>query len=60
HETCSYKEFRWGIADRTASIRIPRSVGELGYGYLEDRRPNANADPYRIAARMLRTVCGID
>lgn len=60
HETCSYREFRWGIADRTASIRIPRSVGTLGYGYLEDRRPNANADPYRISARMLKTVCGID
>ncbi len=60
HETCSYREFRWGVADRTASIRIPRAVGEVGYGYLEDRRPNANADPYRIAARMLRTVCGID
>jgi glutamine synthetase len=60
HETCAYNEFRWGIADRTASIRVPRAVGEVGYGYLEDRRPNANADPYRIAARMLQTVCGID
>jgi glutamine synthetase len=59
HETCSYKEFRYGAADRTASIRIPRHVAKNGCGYLEDRRPNANADPYAIAARMLRTVCGI-
>jgi glutamine synthetase len=57
HETCSYKEFRFGVADRTSSIRIPRSVADQGYGYFEDRRPNANADPYEIATRMLKTVC---
>lgn len=60
HETCSYNEFKYGAADRTASIRIPRHVADEGCGYLEDRRPNANADPYQVAARMLRTVCNID
>lgn len=60
HETCSYREFRYGIADRTASVRIPRHVAQAGCGYLEDRRPNANADPYQVASRLLRTVCGID
>jgi len=60
HETARYDEFRFGVSDRTASIRIPREVAETGRGYLEDRRPNANADPYRIATRMLQTVCGID
>jgi glutamine synthetase len=60
HETAHFSEFTYGVSDRTASIRIPRSVQEDGCGYLEDRRPNANADPYKIAARMLRTVCGID
>jgi glutamine synthetase len=59
HETAHFSEFSYGVSDRTASIRIPRSVHENGYGYLEDRRPNANADPYKIAARILRTVCGI-
>ena len=59
HETCSYKEFRYGDSDRTASIRIPRNVTLEGKGYLEDRRPNANADPYRVASRMLKTVCEI-
>lgn len=59
HETCSYKEFRYGAADRTASIRIPRNVALEGMGYLEDRRPNANADPYRVASQMLKTVCDI-
>ena len=60
HETAHFSEFSYGVSDRTASIRIPRSVQDTGRGYLEDRRPNANADPYKIAARMLRTVCGID
>jgi glutamine synthetase len=59
HETCSYRQFKYGIADRTSSIRIPRSVGVTNSGYLEDRRPNANADPYLVAARMLTTVCHI-
>lgn len=60
HETCSYKEFRYGVADRGASIRIPRHVATKGYGYLEDRRPCANACPYEVTARILMTVCDID
>ncbi len=56
HETCSIHEFRAGPSDRGASIRIPLHVAKQGYGYLEDRRPGANADPYRIAARILKTV----
>src|SRR5262245_11112932 len=27
------------------------------HGYLEDRRPAANADPYLVSVRMLETVC---
>jgi len=57
HETCSHDEFKWGVADRTASIRIPRAVATDGKGYLEDRRPNANCDPYRVTCAMLITVC---
>lgn len=60
HETCNINEFRSGVADRGASIRIPRSVANKGYGYLEDRRPGANADPYRVATRILSSVCAID
>ena len=58
HETCSYQEFKWGIADRTASIRIPRQAEVDGMGYLEDRRPNANCNPYVVAQLMIETVCG--
>tara|TARA_Y100000593_G_C4301408_1_gene333568 strand:+ start:316 stop:1377 length:1062 start_codon:yes stop_codon:yes gene_type:complete len=56
HETCSYKEFRWGVADRTASIRIPRHVQTDRRGYLEDRRPNANCDPYEVTKVILETT----
>ncbi|MCA9311783.1 MAG: glutamine synthetase, partial [Phycisphaerales bacterium] len=58
HETCSINEFRSGVADRGASIRIPRSVELAGYGYLEDRRPGANCDPYLVCNLLLSTICG--
>jgi|SRR5579871_1172323 len=58
HETCSIHEFRYGIADRGCSIRVPRSVAERGYGYFEDRRPGANADPYQVGLMLVRTVLG--
>lgn len=57
HETASIHEFKHGVADRGASIRIPQPVALKGYGYLEDRRPAANADPYAVSARILETVC---
>ena len=58
HETCSYREFRYGVADRGASVRIPWQVHRDGKGYIEDRRPNANCDPYRVVGLILNTVCG--
>lgn len=57
HETCSIDSFRAGVAHRGASVRIPQSVAIDGHGYLEDRRPGANADPYRVVARLVETVC---
>lgn len=57
HETCSYKEFRHGVSDRGASIRIPLHVAQAGRGYLEDRRPCANVDPYVVTRLILETVC---
>ncbi|MEE2829148.1 MAG: glutamine synthetase beta-grasp domain-containing protein [Myxococcota bacterium] len=59
HETCSFREFKYGVGDRTASIRIPLGTAQVGYGYLEDRRPNANADPYAIAGVMLQTAANL-
>ena len=57
HETCSIDQFKNGVADRGASIRIPRQVASRGCGYLEDRRPGANSDPYLVCTRILETVC---
>ena len=59
HETCRYDEFKAGVSDRTASVRLPANVATDGCGYLEDRRPNANACPYEVARVMLETVCGL-
>lgn len=58
HETCSYKEYRYGVSDRGASVRIPWQVARDGKGYIEDRRPNANMDPYIVTRLILDTVCG--
>ena len=58
HETCNYNEFEYGDADRGASIRIPRDVMTNGCGYIEDRRPAANADPYLVTRQLLATSCG--
>ncbi|MEE2960535.1 MAG: glutamine synthetase beta-grasp domain-containing protein [Myxococcota bacterium] len=60
HETCSFREYRYAVGDRTASIRIPAHVQAEGKGYLEDRRPCANIDPYEVSAILLKTVCNID
>ena len=59
HETCRYDEYKYGVSDRTASVRIPLLVEQEGRGYLEDRRPNANADPYLVAAVLLKTTCDL-
>jgi glutamine synthetase len=60
HETCDIHTFKAGAADRGCSIRIPRPVEQKGYGYFEDRRPGANADPYLVAARICATICDVD
>lgn len=58
-ETASINQFSWGISDRGASIRLPRSVEKEGCGYLEDRRPGANANPYDISIMLLATICDL-
>jgi len=57
HETAAITDFSYGISDRGASIRIPiLAVQNDWCGYLEDRRPASNADPYKIAGRIIKTV----
>lgn len=50
-------KFRYGVADRGGSCRIPRSVGIVAKGHFEDRRPGANADPYKVTGYLMST-CG--
>ncbi|WP_235298380.1 glutamine synthetase beta-grasp domain-containing protein [Portibacter marinus] len=57
HETAAITDFSYGVSDRGASIRIPLYTVEHDWsGYLEDRRPNSAADPYKVAARIIKTV----
>ena len=59
HETASYKEFFYGVSHRGASVRIPWQVAVDKKGYIEDRRPNANMDPYVVNRLIVETVCGV-
>ena len=58
HETAPYNVFSYGVSNRGASIRIPWQVERDGKGYAEDRRPNANMDPYTVTRLIIETVCG--
>ena len=55
-ETSDINEFSWGVADRYSSVRIPRHVHQNQKGYLEDRRPASNADPYAVCAVIIITT----
>jgi glutamine synthetase len=45
------------VSDRGSSIRIPIATAQNGWkGYLEDRRPASNADPYKVTAQILATL----
>ncbi|MGO3931487.1 glutamine synthetase beta-grasp domain-containing protein [Rhodopseudomonas pseudopalustris] len=60
HETAPWNKFSYGVADRGASIRVPHSFVNNGYrGYLEDRRPNSQGDPYQIAFQVLKTIASV-
>ena len=58
HETSDINTFSSGVADRGASIRIPRDLHDSGYksGYLEDRRPSSNMDPYVVTRCIAETI----
>jgi glutamine synthetase len=57
HETAPWNEFSYGVSDRGASVRIPWQVEVDQKGYIEDRRPNANCDPYVVTRLIVDTVC---
>merc|ERR1719192_1458806 len=53
----SIHDFSAGVANRGCSIRIPRDVAEKKEGYLEDRRPSSNCDPYQVTEVLVKTCC---
>ena len=57
HETAPWNKFSYGVSDRGASVRIPWQVEVDGRGYIEDRRPNANCDPYKVTQLIIETCC---
>ena len=57
HETAPWSEFSYGVSNRGASVRIPWQVEIDKKGYIEDRRPNANMDPYVVTRLITDTVC---
>ncbi|CAN5827967.1 glutamine synthetase beta-grasp domain-containing protein [soil metagenome] len=57
HETAPWTEFSYGVSNRGASIRIPWQVAADKKGYIEDRRPNANMDPYVVTRLITDAVC---
>jgi glutamine synthetase len=57
HETAPWDKFHYGVSDRGASVRIPWQVEVDQKGYIEDRRPNANCDPYVVTRLIVDTCC---
>jgi len=51
HETSSCDKFSYGVGNRAASVRIPsQTFHDAGKGYIEDRRPASNINPYVVGA----------
>lgn len=56
HETANINTFSWGVANRGCSIRVGRDTEKQGKGYLEDRRPASNMDPYVVISLLAETT----
>lgn len=55
-ETAPIDEYSYGFGTRDTSIRVPRQVSKVGFGYFEDRRPAANVDPYLAMMRIGQSI----
>jgi glutamine synthetase len=55
-ETQSIDTFSWGVSDRGASIRVPQDTAKEWKGYVEDRRPGSNANPYKIIKEIVTSL----
>lgn len=55
-ETASITAFTYGIGTRNTSMRISNKVVKDKCGYVEDRRPAANVDPYKAMLQIAQTL----
>lgn len=55
-ETGKFDKFSHGVGDRGASVRIPIMTKNEGRGYMEDRRPASNIDPYVVGSLLVSTT----
>jgi glutamine synthetase len=55
-ETASIAKFSFGVGTRNTSMRISNKVMQNKCGYVEDRRPAANVDPYKAMLRIAQTL----
>ena len=56
HETSNKEVFSYGVGSRACSVRIPTSTAAEKKGYIEDRRPASDMDPYVVAAAIIDTT----
>jgi glutamine synthetase len=56
HETSNKEVFSYGIGSRACSVRIPTSTAAEQKGYVEDRRPASDMDPYVVTATIVDTT----
>jgi glutamine synthetase len=55
-ETSSMTKFSYGVANRGCSVRIPRDTAVNKRGYIEDRRPASNMDPYIVTSNIVQVT----
>ena len=55
-ETASIAKFSFGVGTRNTSMRISNKVMKDKCGYVEDRRPAANVDPYKAMMKIAHTL----
>lgn len=56
YETSSRENFNHGLGDRGASVRIPTTTVDDKKGYIEDRRPASDIDPFVACSILVDTT----
>ncbi|GJQ88142.1 hypothetical protein Trydic_g13147 [Trypoxylus dichotomus] len=57
--TSAVDNFTSGVGDKSLSVRITKETETKKKGYIEDRRPASNSDPYAVCDMVVRT-CLLD